>query len=127
VLKCQGNPGLGGGACSPTTGTLQSSEAMPLIRTGQREGVPLDDVRTLPWVMAQVWSDSRREQLREAHRRWGVVTIEPPAIRQRPIHGRKGHPVVRECGESRQDACARSLTSLTATGRCSCHEPSTQR
>lgn len=43
---------------------------MPLIRTGQRERVPQDDVRILPWVMAQVWGSSRGEQLREAHRRW---------------------------------------------------------
>ena len=61
---------FGGGACPTTTGTLQGSEAMPLIRTDQRERVPQDDVRILPWVMAQVWGSSRREQLREAHRRW---------------------------------------------------------
>ena len=51
VLQCQGNPGLRGGACPPTTGTLHGSEAMPMIRTGQREGVPQDEVRTRPWSM----------------------------------------------------------------------------
>ena len=98
---------------------------MPLIRTGQREGVPPDAVGPLPWGMAPggvTADESSCERHTNTGESWQYIASRTSAGAPRPpgVSGRERVPW------PWQGACASSRALLPDTGGCSGHEPSTQ-